>query len=158
MDEIAALVKTAWEILKDNIKMSGPDEVNVLPKDKDPRDYEPWGGPVEYPEVYPIYDFFQQLLAIDSPTETGSITLTPSWLYSNGAIKNFHVYMAEDISGILIGKLTIEIVIRNAQMNNGIAELQYDMRVTASGPLGTRTTVYSAMARGDGGGMSMARQ
>ncbi len=158
MSEIADLIKTAWEILKDNVKISGPDDVNVLPAGKSASDFDPWTGPVQYPEIYSIYDFFEQALGMDDPTELGRITLTPSWLYSNGAIKNFRVDMAEDVSGIIIGKLTIEVVIRNAQMNNDIAELQYDMRVTAAGPIGTKTTIYSAMARGDGGGMSLGRQ
>ncbi|QEE29673.1 hypothetical protein FTW19_17780 [Terriglobus albidus] len=158
MSEIADLIKTTWEILKDNVKITAPDDVNVLPQGKSPSDFDPWSGPVQYPEIYSIYDFFEESLGMDNPTERSRVTLTPSWFYSNGMIKNFRVDLEEDVSGLLIGKLTIQIVIRNFQLNNDIAELQYDMRVTAAGLLSTKTTVYSAMARGDGGGMSMSRQ
>jgi hypothetical protein len=149
---MSAALETAqfvWDIIKDGGKLQVDGKsVDALPKGSTRDDFNGWQGPVSYPEKYERLSFL-------FGSELADFTLTSNWEYNGQYIANFNVMVdgtVDVLSSIDVKASTLE-----ARMNDDdIAELPYHIDVTFHNVTGgTRRTTFRAIARGDGGGMSL---
>ena len=141
--------KFAWDVIKDGgrVEVEGK-VVNVLPKEATKDDFSGWQGPISFQEKYEQLSFLFN-------SELADFTLTANWEYNGQYISNFNV-MAEGTVDVL-SNIDVRITTLEAHMNeDDVAELPYHIDVTFHNLTGgTKRTTFRAIARGDGGGMSL---
>ena len=150
MSAVLDTAKVVWEVMKDGAKLStAAKSVNVLPKDTSMMDFGGWEGPVSFPEKY------EQLSAIFE-SELADFTLTPNWQFNGQFIANFNVLVEGTLD--VLSSLDVTVTTFEASLDaDGIVELPYHIDVRFKNVTGgMRATAYRAVARGDGGGRSLA--
>ncbi|WP_225890083.1 hypothetical protein [Indioceanicola profundi] len=138
-----------WDVVKDGMKVNEGTAVSVLPEGLSVRDIPDWQGPVTMSEFYSELSFLFESEIID-------FTLAVSWLYNGTYIGNFH--LTADGSVQILSSLNVSMETGDAYPDaNGVFQLPYSIHLHAWNITGgNRRTTIKAVARGDGGGMSIA--
>jgi hypothetical protein len=104
---------------------------------------------VSFPEKY------EELSAIFE-SELADFTLSPNWQFNGQYIANFNVIVDGTLD--VLSNLDVSVTTFEASLDgDGIVELPYHIDVRFHNITGgTKSTTFRAIARGDGGGRSVA--
>lgn len=137
-----------WNVIKDGLKVEGK-TVSVLPKGSTMMDLQGWQGPASYSEFYDQLSFLFKEKIVD-------FTLETSWMYNGQYVGNFKV--TADGTVELLSSLDVSVSTDEAYTDDdGVVQLPYAIQLTFRNiGSGTQQTTLKGIARGDGGGMSVA--
>jgi hypothetical protein len=150
MSAVLETAKLFWDVMKDGAKLStSGTTVTVVPQGTKMKDHSGWQGPVSFPEHY------EELSAIFD-SDLARFTLTPNWQFNGQYIGNFNVMV--DGSLDVLSSLDVSVTTLEASSDgDDIVELPYHIDVRFHNVTGgTKATTFRAIARGDGGGRSLA--
>lgn len=142
--------KFIWDIFTQGGKLDVSDVVvNVLPVGTTKMDLNNWKGPVSYPETFNIKSWIFH-------SDLADLTLTARWEYNGQYIASFNVMIEGEVAKL--SDVSVRVQTFDGSLDEaGVAQMEYHITVKFENvAAGTKTKTYRAMARGDGGGMSLA--
>jgi hypothetical protein len=148
MSAVLEATKFFWEVIKDGAKVDVRETtVSVLPKGASKDDFGGWKW-TSFSEKYEELSFLFE-------SELADFTLTAEWEYNGEYIANFHV--TADGTVDVLSNINIAVNTFEAEIDDeGVAQLPYHVTVQFHNLTGgTRRKTFKAVARGDGGGMSL---
>ena len=142
--------KFVWDVMKDGMKINAGTAVNVMPQGTTRESLGGWNdNPVGFPEKFEELSFW-----FDSPV--ADLTITPNWNYNMEYIYGFNV-MVEGTVDVLSNVDVTVTTFPGYIADDGVAELPYHIDVVFKNlTSGTQRKTIRAIARGDGGGRSLA--
>jgi hypothetical protein len=142
--------KFIWDILTFGGKLDVSNvNVDVLPRGATKTDFNDWQGPVSYPESFDVESWVFH-------TGLADLTFTPRWEYNGQYIANFNVVVEGSVAKLTNVSVKVE-TFDGSFDKSGVAKMEYHIIVDFDNiAAGLKSATYKAVARGDGGGMSLA--
>jgi hypothetical protein len=140
------VVSAAWSILKGSLRVEPGDPVNVLMGDTLPEQVNK--GPVSFTEYY------DRKSGMFGETIT-ELAIVATWMYDGTSIVGFTVDCTDGFVD-MGSSVDVAVKVGPSRVDSGVARLPYRVVVTFDNITGgSKRTVISAEAGGDGGGRSL---
>lgn len=138
--------KFVWDVVRGGLTVEGR-AVSALPVGTTMMDLQGWQGPATYTEFRNQLSAIFQIPIID-------LALTAQWMFNGEYIGNFKVTVDGSVNFPSSADISVS-TDEASRDTDGVVQLPYAMIVTFRNPTGgTQRTTITALARGDGGGMS----